>query len=753
MYDRLGLKLLLLFAMLVFNMDAADFNWTAYPSFTVTDEVAVMPSEVYFVSAGNLFILEKSSTVVSHEKQLTGNVKSLFIDGSRQHVAVALDNGYIEIIDKAGDIIEITSLRDVGLESDNVIENIYFDDDNLLVATCSGPVVIDRKKDRIVNSGNYRKPINAFIGTPENYYLCFDHSLYVISKNSDLRISESLKKIAYSDCVDLFPVAGGKRIFGISDNDRGRKLVRYDIDQDGNVSVKEFEGIVKSPCIIKNEDSGFGVTVDNRYFVFDKSGEIQEIVQLGDDVEIMAQDGDNYYWGKATDGGLQQFKKKNNSIVVNSDSYVPDAIRVKSVDILKFDLNNNLIAATVTPYSRLGELEDKNIPTPVDILKSGTLFDNIAHITDIAPHPGEESTIFIGSYTDGLLRVKKGETEIIYNEKNSPLKKWWGCSAEGLTFDEDGNLWVVAGYDVSPALMMLPAQKTLGNAVTADWIVADVSPFTVQLDGSVKAVGDIIVVSSSDYRKGLLFYNRSTGKKLHITNFTDTDGLTFLPDYIYRTFVDRLGRLWAVTSSGVFYIKNPESFFSRPTDSVVRPKINRDDSTSLADHALNGVVVVDMTEDGAGQKWIASRYEGLYLFNEDCTAMLQHFTTDNSPLLTDEIKSVIADNENGVIYVGTPSGLFHVESNAPLPAQDFTRVKIYPNPVKPGYTGNVTVDNLLADTLIKLVDSRGNNILTVMSTGGRAVFNVSSVKSGVYHILATSGADNSKIIGKLLIIR
>ena len=160
-----------------------------------------------------------------------------------------------------------------------------------------------------------------------------------------------------------------------------------------------------------------------------------------------------------------------------------------------------------------------------------------------------------------------------------------------------------------------------------------------------------------------------------------------------------------------------------------------------------------MTEDGAGQKWIATRDEGLYLFNEDCTALIKHFTADNSPLSTDEIRAVIADNDNGLVYVGTPSGLFHVESNAPAPAEDLNDVKIFPNPVKPGYTGNVTVDNLLDNTIIKIVDSHVNNIFSVNSTGGRAVFSASAIKSGIYHILATRGDDNSKIVGKLLIIK
>lgn len=757
MLDRLRLKLLLFVAVLISNMAAADFNWTAYPSFTGISDIASTSGTVWFVSAGNLYSFDRESNLISCENKLFDNesaeIKALYTDYLKSLIAVTLDNGYIGLIDKDNNMTVIQALRDVELSDNNVINNVFFDGNNLLVATCSGPVIIDIKKGNIVNSGNYRVDVKAFLSTPDNYFISFDHHLYIAPKGSDLRNRDSLREIAYSDCIDLFPVDEGKKIFGISDNDRGRRLVRYNIDSTSDVTVKEFDGTVKSDRLIKNEDGGFGVTIDNRFYCFDNTGEIADLVPTDDAVKIKAFDTQNHYWGVASNGGLQRLKKDVTGVVIDSESFIPDAVKVKSADILRFDNDKKLIIASTTPYSRLSGQEDKNVLTPFDILDGSIDFDNILHLTDVAVHPDDNSVLFAGSYTGGLFRLKNGKIDFVFDENNSPLKKWWGCSAEGITFDNYGNLWVVAGYDVTPSLMMLPANKTLDISDKNDWIIPDVSPFTVQLDGAVNAIGDIIAVTSSDYRKGILLYNRSTGKKLHLTNFTDTDGLSFLPDYIYRTFLDRHGRLWAVTSSGVFYFKNIESFFLRPTESVVRPKINRDDSTSLADYALSGVIAVDMTEDGAGQKWIATRDEGLYLFNENCTALLEHFTTDNSPLPTDEIRSVIADNEKGLIYVGTSAGLFHVESNAPLAAEDFNDVKIYPNPVKPGYVGKVTVDNLLDNTVVKVVDSSGNNVLSVMSTGGRAAFSASALKSGIYHILATSGEDNSKIVGKLLIIK
>ena len=425
----------------------------------------------------------------------------------------------------------------------------------------------------------------------------------------------------------------------------------------------------------------------------------------------------------------------------------------KTADILILDTDNNLLGATLTPYSRFNLIDDKKEATPIAYLNSSVEFDSVANVSDLAIHPVDNQYIFVGSFTDGVVRLKNGKKDFVFDNTNSPLKRDWGCSAQGLCFDKDGNLWVATGYNTQPVLMMLPADKVLENSVTSDWVIPDLPAFNFQVDGKVNTIDDIVIVTSSDYRCGILLYNSSTGISIHLTSFIDSDLFRFEPDYIYKMFADSRGRLWCLTSYGIFYINDISDFLESPNSVVIRPKINRDDSTMLADHALKGVDVVDMTEDMLGQLYFATRDEGVYILNNDCSKIIGHFSTDNSSLTTDNIRSILADVLNKTIYVGTVSGLFRIDVEASNSSLNISEIKIYPNPVKPGYNGLVTVDSIVDNTVVKILDTVGNNILSATSTGSKVTLNPSQLSAGIYNVLITTPDGHSKIIGKLMIIR
>ncbi|MDE6225861.1 MAG: hypothetical protein K2M25_06965, partial [Muribaculaceae bacterium] len=195
----------------------------------------------------------------------------------------------------------------------------------------------------------------------------------------------------------------------------------------------------------------------------------------------------------------------------------------KTADILRLDSDYNLLGATLTPYSRFNLIDDKKALTLIAFLNGSVEFDSIANVSDLAIHPGDNQYIFVGSFTDGIVRLKNGKKDFVYDNTNSPLKRDWGCSGQGLCFDKDGNLWVATGYNTQPVLMMLPADKVLGNSVTSDWLIPDLLAFNFQVDGKVNTFGDIVIVTSSDYRCGILLYNRLTGKSLHLPSFIDSD--------------------------------------------------------------------------------------------------------------------------------------------------------------------------------------------------------------------------------------
>ena len=113
--------------------------------------------------------------------------------------------------------------------------------------------------------------------------------------------------------------------------------------------------------------------------------------------------------------------------------------------------------------------------------------------------------------------------------------------------------------------------------------------------------------------------------------------------------------------------------------------------------------------DGAGRKWFGTSGNGVYLISADNIQQLQHFTSSNSNLLSDDVESITANEQTGEVFFGTSAGLCSYMADATKPSEKMTKdnVYAYPNPVKPDYTGLITVTGLTLNADVKIVTSNG----------------------------------------------
>ena len=99
-------------------------------------------------------------------------------------------------------------------------------------------------------------------------------------------------------------------------------------------------------------------------------------------------------------------------------------------------------------------------------------------------------------------------------------------------------------------------------------------------------------------------------------------------------------------------------------------------------------------------------------------------------------------------------------SDSEPPAESYSEIYAYPNPVRPEYTGEITIRGLMENSLVKIADSEGNVIKSIRSIGGMTTWDGCDnsgkpVKSGVYFILASQNENetSSGAVSKILIIR
>ncbi|MCF0236591.1 MAG: hypothetical protein HUK09_07880, partial [Bacteroidaceae bacterium] len=144
----------------------------------------------------------------------------------------------------------------------------------------------------------------------------------------------------------------------------------------------------------------------------------------------------------------------------------------------------------------------------------------------------------------------------------------------------------------------------------------------------------------------------SDDRATYRSTFTNQDGTRIAFQQAYAVAEDRDGAIWLGNDQGIFRIEQPDTWHS---DNFVATqiKVPRNDGTNYADYLLAGVPVTAIAIDGANRKWVGTDGDGLYLFSPDGLTTVHHFTTANSPLLSDRIWSLAIHPSSSEVMVGT----------------------------------------------------------------------------------------------------
>jgi hypothetical protein len=139
---------------------------------------------------------------------------------------------------------------------------------------------------------------------------------------------------------------------------------------------------------------------------------------------------------------------------------------------------------------------------------------------------------------------------------------------------------------------------------------------------------------------------------------------------------------------------------------------------------------------------------------------LQHFTTDNSSILSNKIQSLAMNPQTVELFIGTDVGLcsYMTDATDAVDKMDADDVYAFPNPVPPGYNGLITIRGLSYDADVKILSTGGKLIYQGRSNGGTFTWNGCDtsgrqVASGVYMIATATSEGDKGIVGKVAIIR
>lgn len=212
---------------------------------------------------------------------------------------------------------------------------------------------------------------------------------------------------------------------------------------------------------------------------------------------------------------------------------------------------------------------------------------------------------------------------------------------------------------------------------------------------------------------------------------------------------DKDGSIWVGTDNGIAIFQC--NLINEACDAYL-PIV---ESNGFNGYLFQKETIHSITIDGANRKWIGTN-NGAWLISKDGTEVLQHFTTENSPLPSNTILSIGIEPSEGDVFFFTKNEIISYKGNATESATTQSAIKIYPNPIAPNYNGPILIKNLVNNALVKITDLNGQLMMQTRALGGQAIWNgrdqyQHKVASGIYLIFVRDEMGNEKAVGKIMI--
>lgn len=382
----------------------------------------------------------------------------------------------------------------------------------------------------------------------------------------------------------------------------------------------------------------------------------------------------------------------------------------------------------------------------------------IEDYTRVAIDPADKNHFFVSSYGYGLHEWKDGHLKNMYTSENSPLiSTVEGNPAytrvDGVTFDSNGNLWFANAGNTRCLHVLSPSGQ---------WASLTVNHGGTPLQ--IETPGDVLVdatrenykwIVSTRYNPGLALlddrgtpFSRNDDRSVFRNSFTDGNGRNVSVEQVRCIDQDREGNIWIGTDVGPIMIPASSDYFT--SDRCTRIVINRTDGSNLGDYMLGTEQINGIAVDGGGRIWFATTSSGVYLMDIDLTEndiqTIYHFTKNNSPLPSDNVISVCVDKQTGEVYFGTEEGLVSFRSDASEPSADYNSAYAFPNPVRPNFQGDLSINGLMENSEVKITNAAGEVVYSCVANGGMAVWNMRTpqgrrVAAGVYLIFCNTPAE------------
>lgn len=378
--------------------------------------------------------------------------------------------------------------------------------------------------------------------------------------------------------------------------------------------------------------------------------------------------------------------------------------------------------------------------------------DGAVDLVRLTVSPTNENKIFISSFHSGLLEFEDDQLIKHYTQTNSGLESIAGnfvsIRIEQSAFDKEGNLWLTNGL-VKNGLKVLKKNGQWQSFNMENILSKPLDGRFTKLTIDRNSTKWICTLDD-----GLIAYNETYNNVFKKIN--ENSEHTPLPNNsVQAATVDNRNQLWIGTRKGLRVISSVSSFLSEEPLKAYPIIIVEE---GLPQELLYEQFITDIVVDGANNKWVSTADAGVFLFSPNGQTTLYHFTTSNSPLPSNNVNDVDINQSTGEVFFATTKGMVSFKGTAISESKDLSNVIVYPNPVRPEYSGTVKITGVLDKANIKITDIEGNLVYDVISEGGSiewdtTAFGKYKVATGVYMIFISAQDGIETKVKKVMIIR
>ncbi len=740
-------------------------EWQTHLAYNNVTQTAPAGNLIYALSDGALFSYntEDQSISLFNKVNLLSDTGISYIKYSGIHntLIIVYKNSNIDLLTNES-IYNIPDFMNKTMSQDKTLNSINIVGDYAYFSTNFGILILNLKKKEISNTYVLNKKVYSSVVKDNVIYAATADGLFSGKLTDNLLDANNwvLTNSIVFNQLAIFDnkIIGCQPYNGIYSFDNNSLELTSLIS--GNYSYME---VFDNKLIAGN---------GNSIAIFDHYNSVK-YMDLDDNFNHLSYTKSNdLYWGSNGDKGLNGYKLNNNKLEKTVSSIIPDSPKRNLPYYMTFTNNRLLICGGGMDYDRL------NNPGTIMMMENNKWYNfqeegikNITgldykDITSIIQDPNNTEHHFASCGGEGVYEFMDRKFVKLYSINNSSLQtifpnesyKLNYVRTNGLQYDKNHNLWVLNSY-VDSVINVL---KDDGK-----WI----SFYHPELIG--KPTFERIIfdkrgwawITSMRYEPGVFCFNTngtledtSDDKTKFIGSFINQDGTNLGRLKILSIAEDKDGAIWIGTEKGPIVIYNPTKFFDDDFY-CTQIKVPRNDGTNLADFLLSNERINAICIDGGNRKWIGTESNGIFLLSEDGLETINHFTTENSPLLSNKIQSLALNQKTGELFIGTDQGLISYMSDATEGENTFSETAhAFPNPVKPDYTGLITITGLIRDSNVKITDINGNLIFAGTSVGGQFTWNGRNSKgrrvaSGVYLVLAADAEGKEGIATKILIIK